>query len=46
MADRQLNFLAAANILVIATPARVPEFGLLSLGVMPAMISGNGGTDL
>ncbi|MGA1801681.1 ABC transporter permease [Rhizobium sp. HT1-10] len=64
MADRQLNFLAAANLLVIAAAvafagttfislynfqsmsAQVPELGLLALGVMLAMVSGNGGIDL
>lgn len=64
VADRQLNFLAAANILVIVAAvafagsnfvslynlqsmsAQVPELGLLALGVMLAMVSGNGGIDL
>jgi simple sugar transport system permease protein len=64
VADRQLNFLAAANILVIAVAvafagttfvglynlqsmsSQVPELGLLALGVMLAMVSGNGGIDL
>lgn len=64
LADRQLNFLVAANVIVIAAgvvfagatfispynfqsmSAQVPELGLLALGVMLAMISGNGGIDL
>jgi simple sugar transport system permease protein len=64
LADRQLNFLAAANILVVVVAvifagttfislynlqsmsAQVPELGLLALGVMLAMVSGNGGIDL
>ncbi len=64
LADRQFNFLVAANVLVIAAAAafagatfislynfqsmsaQVPELGLLALGVMLAMISGNGGIDL
>ncbi|TCL03296.1 ABC transporter permease [Sodalis ligni] len=64
LSDRQLNFLAAANVLVLAAgvafaganfitlynfqsmSAQVPELGLLALGVMLAMISGNGGIDL
>ncbi|MGH6861238.1 MAG: ABC transporter permease [Phyllobacterium sp.] len=64
LTDRQLNFLAAANLLVVALAivfagsnfvslynlqsmsAQVPELGLLALGVMLAMVSGNGGIDL
>jgi simple sugar transport system permease protein len=64
LADRQLNFLAAANVIVIVAgvvfagatfispynfqsmSAQVPELGLLALGVMLAMVSGNGGIDL
>ncbi len=64
LADRQLNFLAGANALLIVAAvalagttfvslynlqsmaAQVPELGLLALGVMLAMISGNGGIDL
>lgn len=64
LADRQLNFLVAANVLVVAAAivfagstflslynfqsmsSQVPELGLLALGVMLAMISGNGGIDL
>ena len=63
-ADRQLNFLIAANLLALiagtlltgwnfvspynlqSMTAQVPELGLLALGVMLAMISGNGGIDL
>lgn len=64
LADRQLNFLVAANVIVVAfavvfagstflslynfqsMSSQVPELGLLALGVMLAMISGNGGIDL
>jgi simple sugar transport system permease protein len=64
LADRQLNFLVAVNVLILATAValvgtefvssfnlqsmakQVPELGLLAIGVMLAMISGNGGIDL
>ena len=62
--DRQLNFLVAVNILIVAVAmvlshgefggidnvqsmaSQLPEVGLLALGIMLSMISGNGGIDL
>src|SRR5471030_2565963 len=64
LADRQLNFLVAVNLLVVLVAtalshgqfvdidnlqsmgSQLPELGLLALGIMLSMISGNGGIDL
>jgi simple sugar transport system permease protein len=64
LADRQLNFLVAVNLLVVIVAtvlshgqfvdidnlqsmgSQLPELGLLALGIMLSMVSGNGGIDL